>query len=490
MLALAVALLSGLSPGLALEPVADPAGCPASAWTGTWVDGTSLPDPAAVAALDAWAFPASVSPEDEAARRGVRTEGLLVIRDGAILYERYARGYTATTPHLTWSVSKTFTNTLVGIAIEQGALELDDGICEHIQVTNPANCAIKVRDLLAFGSGLAWRETYEGDPPTTSSVVAMLYGQGTHDMAAFISGAERRAEPSMAWQYSSGDTTLLAAVVGAALAGEHGSDYAWSLLFEPLGMENMVWERDDAGTLVGSSYVYGPPRELAKLGQLWLDDGCWEGRRMLPPRWVARSTQPSLPLQRLALDWEPEGVQGWQVWLNQPVPALGQTTNPWPSAPADMYAARGHWKQTIAVMPSLGAVVVRVGDDRDGESFSWDTLFRLTAAVVGGTPAATAPPPPVPLADAGTGQTGETAAMKFDTGLLRIGANYGARLACSCAFVMGQTEDYCRAWVKASPDIVKIRFDQEEKRVTATALGLVRSHARWYGAQEGCRLEP
>ena len=463
--------------------------CPASAWTGGWIDGTGLVDPAASAAMDAWAFPA-LSPEDEAARVGVRTEGVVVIQDGAILYERYDRGFGPETPHLTWSASKSFTATLAGIAVERGVVTADDSICDHLAATDPDNCAITIRDLLSFGSGLWWRETYENQPPTTSSVVAMLYGEGAQDMAAFVSSAPRAAEPGAQWQYSSGDTTLLSSVLGEAYAKAGVDDPAWSLLFEPLGMEGIVWERDGAGHLVGSSYLYGPPRQLAKAGQLWLDDGCWEGERLLPEGWMAQMTSVSAPIQRRAVAWEPEGVEGWQIWLNRPVPALGSADLPWPSSPADAYAARGHWKQTVAVFPSLGMIVVRVGDDRDDQSFSYDTLFSLAAAMSARPAAPVALPQPVPLAAAGSGETAPSPEpVKFDAGLLKIGANYGAKLACSCRYVMGQSEEYCRAWVRASPDVVKIRFDDEEKVVKARALGLVRSSASWRGETQGCSID-
>ncbi|MFT4979161.1 MAG: CubicO group peptidase (beta-lactamase class C family) [Myxococcota bacterium] len=467
--------------------VSVPPSCPSRPWPGDWSDGaarTTADHADAVAALDAWAFP-TPSSEADAARQGIRTEGLLVIQGDEILYERYGRGFTADKRHLTWSASKTFVNALAGIAVRDGLVSLDDSICDHIEATNPDNCVVTVADLLSFGSGLSWRETYEGDPPTTSSVVSMLYGDGIGDMAAFISSAERASEPGTTWQYSSGDTTLLSAVLGAAMAPKHGRDFPWSALFDPLGMSSVTWERDGAGTIVGSSYLYGTPRELARFGRLWRDDGCWDGERMLPEGWVARSTTVSDPIQQTALDRE-GGTQGWQVWLNQPVYALGDTAAPWDHAPADAYAAQGHWKQRIIVVPSHDLIIIRVGDDRDG-SFKNGDLFRLVMPLVVPLtePAATPTPPTGPA----TGTLSESVPLKFDTGLLRIGASYGAKLACSCLFVMEQDEAYCRAWVKASPDIVRLSINTEEKIVTVRALGLVRARASWVDERSGCQLE-
>jgi len=461
--------------------------CRPREWSGEFIDATAetaAARPEAVAALEAWAFP-ELSEEDEAERRGVRTEGLLIYQSGALLYERYDRGYTAESPHLTWSASKTFISALTAIAVRDGLLSLDASICDHITPTNPDNCVITVEDLLTFSSGLQWRETYEGDPPTTSSVVSMLYGDGIDDMAAFISSAARASEPGSTWQYSSGDTTLLTAVLQAAMVPKYGEDYAWSALFEPLGMEGVVWEEDGTGTIVGSSYLYAPPRSLARFGHLWLDDGCWMGERVLPEGWVTSATSVSDAIQQTALD-RTTGSQGWQVWLNQPVVALGDTTPPWTAAPVTAYAAQGHWKQRVVMIPSHDMVIVRVGDDRDG-MFDNNDLFALSMAV-GESTVHDLPPAPEPMAEP-TGTLAESVPLEFDTGLLRIASNYGARLACSCLFVMEQDEAYCTDWVRASPDIVKLKIDTEEKTVTAKALGIVKTRARWIDERSGCQYE-
>jgi len=451
----------------------------------TWTDATAdtrAQKPDAIAALEAWAFPER-TPEQDSARQGVRTEGLLVIQGDKILYERYARGFTAEKPHLTWSASKTYTNALTAIAVRDGLLDLDDSICDHVEATNPDNCVVTVEDLLSFGSGIEWRETYENSPLTSSSVVSMLYGDGVDDMAAFISGAGRRAAPGTVWQYSSGDTTLLAAVLAAAMAPTYGDAFPWTALFDPLGIDGVVWERDGAGTYVGSSYLYSTPRDMARFGQLWRDDGCWGETPILPEGWVAQSTAISAPIQQGALD-RTSGTQGWQVWLNQPVTALGDTAPPWGDAPTDAFAAQGHWKQRIAVLPSHDMIVVRVGDDRDGSFRNADLFARVVPL---GEPTGIQPPP-LPPPSAATGTLAASEPLRFDAGLLRLGASYGAKLACSCMFVMQQDEDYCRAWVRASPDITKIKFNTDDRSVRARAL-VVSAEARWIDERHGCTLE-
>ncbi|MCK6525652.1 beta-lactamase family protein [Myxococcota bacterium] len=469
-----------------------PGACPAprGPGRGAWSTRT-LPETAeraaAKAALESWAFP-EISAEAEANRQGIRTDGLLIIHKGELVYERYGRGFTAETPHLTWSVSKTYTATLTGIAVQRGLLSLDDSICEHITPTSPTHCETTVKDLLEFGSGTLWKESYESSPPTTSSVVAMLYGQGHEDVVAFATAQPRRAPPGSFFQYSSGDTNVLSGVVGAALTPVGGDQFPWTLLFEPMGDTSAVWERDTKGTYIGSSYVYATPRDMARLGMLWLDDGCYAGERWLPEGWVAASSVVSETIQRGSYDREPGDTQGRQVWLNQPVYALGDAARPWPGSPPDYYGAMGHWKQGILMVPSHDLVIVRTGDDRDG-SFSWDLLAQHAIALVdpSAAPPAADPPPPPGLV-AATNQIAEP--LEFDTGLLRIAVNYGAKLGCSCAFVMNRDDAQCAAFVKASPDIVKVRYDREAKVAKATTFGLVRATASYRGPREGCTIDP
>jgi CubicO group peptidase (beta-lactamase class C family) len=336
------------------------------------------------AALDSYLFPAELDREDPE-RIGIRTDGVVIVHHGRVVYERYGGEWTADRPHLAWSASKSFTNALTGIAVGRGRLVLDASICDYRPATRPESCAVRVQDVLEFASGFDWHETYEGQSPTSSSVLAMLYGEGERDMYAFVTGHALRDPPGTSWMYSSGDTNVLSGVVRAALEPQYGEHYPWKLLFEPLDMRSARWERDGAGTYVGSSYVYATPRDLAKFGLLYLQDGCYAGQRLLPEGWVASSTQVSAPMRGKTLDRDAGDVQGRQFWLNQPVPEVGQTELPWPGVPEDAYAARGHWKQSITMIPSRDLVVVRVADDRDG-SFDHAAFLALAVALTDGAP--------------------------------------------------------------------------------------------------------
>ncbi|WP_224240669.1 serine hydrolase domain-containing protein [Hyalangium gracile] len=375
-LALLLVLLAG--PRLAL------AACPErDAWpTRDWPRG-ALPAgrEQALKAFEDYAFTLEGKDED---RDGVRTDGVVIIHRGRLVYERYARGFKAEQRHLGWSMSKSVTNALTALAVAHGALSLDDSICKHVKATNQAACAITVRHLLEFGSGLDWKEGYENDSLQTSSVLAMLYGEGRRDMVAFITSHALRDTPGTSWEYSSGDSTLLAGVVGAAMKPRFGDGWEWKLLLEPVGARSAVLERDGQGVLVGSSLMHATPRDWAKLGFFFLNDGCWEGQRLLPEGWMAASVAVSEPLKQKRVDWDAGDVTGRKFWLNRPVPGF-QDERPWPDVPEDAYAMRGHWGQSVTIIPSMDLVVVRMADDRK-KAFSLNTFLKHAIPLVEGAP--------------------------------------------------------------------------------------------------------
>ncbi|HEX8703774.1 MAG TPA: serine hydrolase domain-containing protein, partial [Myxococcaceae bacterium] len=251
-------------------PLSASAACPEQA---TWPtkDWSTAALPAgreeALKAFEEYAF-ALVGKDEE--RKGYRTDGVVIIHRGRLVYERYARGWEASHRHLGWSMTKSVTNALTGLAVAQGVLTVEDPICKHVKATNEKACAITVRNLLEFGSGLDWKEAYEGGPLQTSSVLAMLYGEGRRDTVAFITSHALRDTPGTSWEYSSGDTTLLAGVVGAAMKPKLGDGWEWKLLFDPLGVRSAVLERDNRGVVVGSSLMHATPRDWAKLGFFFL----------------------------------------------------------------------------------------------------------------------------------------------------------------------------------------------------------------------------
>ena len=157
-----------------------------------------------------------------------------------------------------------------------------------------------------------------------------------------------------------------------------------------LGIRSATFDLDASGTPVGSSYLYPTPRDMGRVGQLMLNDGCWEQERLLPEGWVERVTRPSTAtLSGQSRDLGQGEHQGQQFWLNAPNPGCDKGPR-FPDIPESACAAMGLWRQRIWVLPDPDIVAVRTGDDRDGR-YSDNDWIPLALALAESLPK---PPPP------------------------------------------------------------------------------------------------
>jgi CubicO group peptidase (beta-lactamase class C family) len=376
--ALLVPVLALLSRGVMAEPTCDPTVQYPGA---SWPDQTAVTaqnQPQEIAMLESYMFTLTGADAD---RKGIRTDGLIIIQNGFIIYEKYARGFTATNKHLAWSVTKSLMHALLGIALQNG-VALTDSVCKYLPQLAAGSCAVQIQDLIELSSGLYWDEEYENESNQASSVLAMLYGQGHRDMASFIASQGQRFPHGSTWYYSTGDATLLGAVLDAALQPKLGSSWQWSQFFTPLGITDTTLERDAQGHSVGGSLWWAMPRDLARLGYLYLNGGCWNGAQFLPAGWTANASMLAATMAAGKSYQRADGeVYGNLWWLNTTAPAVGQTKQPWPDVPGDAFYADGHWNQLIVVIPSKNMVIVRTGDDRDESALDWNNFLKLAIAV-------------------------------------------------------------------------------------------------------------
>lgn len=284
--------------------------------------------------------------KDPAKRR--RTRAIAVVQDGKLLAERYAPGVSAATPLAGWSMAKSVIGALVGCAAREGALSADQkGLLPEWRGAGDPRAGIRLEDLLRMRSGLRWTEVY-ADP--LSDVVQMLFARP--DAGGFAAAKPLASKPGTSWQYSSGTTNIVSLVLRRALGEDRYPSFPRRALFEPLGMSSAVLEPDASGTFVGSSFMLATARDWARFGQLYLQDGVWEGKRVLPEGWVAFSTSPT--------PQAPDGRFGAHWWLKCP-PELGGDGEAATRIPPDAYFALGHEGQTLTVIPSRRLVVVRLG---------------------------------------------------------------------------------------------------------------------------------
>jgi CubicO group peptidase (beta-lactamase class C family) len=293
------------------------------------------------------------------------TDGLVVIKDGLIQFETYGKEFTAEKPHILWSVSKTITGALLGIAVRDGRVSLDDALSRYWPAPatqqDPNYGRITVKNLFYMDTGFIWNE-FEKDLPE-SPVIQMLYGMGTADMSTFVTRHPIAPRgPGTQWRYSTGSSTLMSGVLKQAYGDEY-ERLPWRELFEPIGMSSAAFERDKAGGFVGGGLSYATPRDLAKLGYLYLNRGRWNGRTILPEEWIERTLTPSPGF--LTGDFgnpiDLIGTYGGSIWLNRSWKEGAPL--PFPNTPDDMYLAYGLQGQLMIVLPSQHMVIARTGND-------------------------------------------------------------------------------------------------------------------------------
>ncbi len=274
---------------------------------------------------------------------GMDTRALLVVQDGRILGEAYAPGISKDTPLLGWSMGKSVTAILLGRLETLGKLSVAE------QTLFPAwagdeRASISLENLLQMTSGLAFFEDYVPGSDSTH----MLFMSPSASDVAMASPLEHA--PGRFFAYSSGTSNLLARLVyervGASAQAQ--MDFIAREISAPLGLEATTFELDASGVFVGSSFIYATARDWARFGYLLVNDGQINGQRLLERDWVARATA--------ANHSGNEPRYGYQLWLNDGGPNLH-----WPALPATAYAMQGNRSQVVMLLPSLNAVVVRLG---------------------------------------------------------------------------------------------------------------------------------
>jgi CubicO group peptidase (beta-lactamase class C family) len=265
------------------------------------------------------------------------TLATVVVQHDRVIAERYGPETGPDSTLLSWSMAKSITHAAAGLLVGQGRLDIhaQAAVPEWADPTDPRH-AITVDQLLRMSSGLKWVEDYVDD--TVSDVIAMLFGEGQGDTAGFAARLPLASPPDTVWNYSSGSTNIIARLLGELVGGREAMEtFLREQLFSAIGMDSASARFDEAGTFIGSSFVYATARDFARFGQLYLHDGCWDNRRVLPAGWVDYAGTPTPSCDT--------GEYGAHWWLR----------------PADILYAAGYEGQYVYVVPAADAVVVRLG---------------------------------------------------------------------------------------------------------------------------------
>jgi CubicO group peptidase (beta-lactamase class C family) len=291
---------------------------------------------------------------DKSPERNVHA--VVVVRGGKLVYETYRAGedqkwgtklgtisYTAEMPHDVRSISKSVVSLLVGIALDRKLIaSVDDPVFtdlpEYEALRTPEKDRIRLRHLLTMTSGLAWDEQRPYSDPLNSEIRMVR----SPEPYRFALEQKVWQEPDKKWNYSGGSTQLLAGVLQKA-TGEPLATFANAALFEPLGITQFEWVKMPAnGEAAAASGLRLRPRDMAKIGQLVLDKGVWNGRRIVSEAWIEESTKARFE------GWYPHHY-GYQWWVSES--QIGERKIAW-------IAGWGLGGQRIYIVPDHDLVLV------------------------------------------------------------------------------------------------------------------------------------
>lgn len=282
-----------------------------------------------------------------------RHDSLMIIRHGHIVTEAYYAPYFAGIRHDLRSVTKSVVSTLVGIEVQRGELDnANHGILDLFSDKPHANDddnkrAMTVQHLLDMTSGIKWLEKAY----TPDETIMQMYR--SPDRTAFVLDQPMSNAPGSQFYYNGGNPYLLSALI-TRKTGQSALDFARKELFAPLGITSEAWGRVDAqGVSDGEAGLYLSPHDMARIGYLYLHDGMWDGKQLIPPSWVERAK--AGPVQASY------GFHYGNLWWSLPEKGA--------------YMARGRHSQLILVLPKLDIVAVTTGTLRDDEYYSVPRLI-------------------------------------------------------------------------------------------------------------------
>jgi CubicO group peptidase (beta-lactamase class C family) len=299
------------------------------------------------------------------------TAGFIVLHKGRIIAERYMPGITRDTQLESWSMGKSITSTLLALLVQDGTYKIDQPAPVALwQKPGDPRSAIRIADLLRMSSGLRFIATQDPDYTPDKGYPDHFYiYTGAVDAFEYSINKPLQFPVNSEGRYRNCDPLTVGLLVKQAVAkrGEEYLTWPQRALFDRIGIRRQVLETDPYGNFLLTGYDYGTPRNWARLGQLYLQDGVWEGKRILPEGWTKFVSTP-------APAWK-QPVYGGLFWING--------DGGW-NIPKDAYFMAGAGGQNTFIIPSHQLVVVRMGHFR-GASAGRKTLnaafTHLMAAV-------------------------------------------------------------------------------------------------------------
>jgi CubicO group peptidase (beta-lactamase class C family) len=310
------------------------------------------------------------------AEEAALTAAFVVTWRGEIVGERYRDGIDLHTPLESWSMGKSLTATLLGLLIERGVYELGQPapIPEWLEEPGDPRAQIRIQDLLQMSSGLRFRAPQDPDFDPEAGYPDHLYVYTGPNAFSWAATRPQQWPPGTVGRYRNSDPVLVNYLVrlGVEGLGEDYHAFPQRALFDKLGMRDMVLETDPHGNFLLQGYEFGSARDWVRLGNLYLQDGVWQGERLLPEGFVDF-------VSTLAPAWaaDERPIYGGFFWIN------GDNTFP---VPEDAYYMAGAGGQYTVIVPSHDLVVVRLGHYAGG-GVGLDLLRKSLALLLEAIPA-------------------------------------------------------------------------------------------------------
>ncbi|MEZ5070222.1 MAG: serine hydrolase domain-containing protein [Bacteroidales bacterium] len=300
-----------------------------------------------------------------------QVHSILVYKDGLLVFEEYMEGnrygdgpyyygeriqWHRDSLHFIMSCTKSVTSALIGIAVEQGAIDLNESIFaylpDHRQFNRDGKEAITVEHLLTMTAGLAWDE-WGAAHGTSANDIDRIYLEHQKDPLAGILSMPLVARPGTVFNYSGGNMIVLGEILRNA-TGRDILDFGTEYLFGPLGIRDIYWHRFENGAYACDGAVLMTPRDMLKIGITFLDNGTWKGEQLISPDWVEKSRTPwgNNTGIKVPLDDTGKNGYGYTWWTNRVPSPMGQL---------DIFQASGWGGQEIIVIPGAKMVVVFTG---------------------------------------------------------------------------------------------------------------------------------
>ncbi len=295
---------------------------------------------------------------------------LLIFRNNKLVSESYFDGWHRNRIHALRSASKSFISTLIGIAIDQGQISnVDQSVIdvfpEYADLNSGQKSEIKIKHILSMSAGLQWDETtYYGVDDNRNDEYAIARSD---DPLRYLLKKDMGATPGSQFLYNSGLSILQSAIIKKA-TGIHIDVYAKTHLFDPLGITNYFLRTDKYG-YADIAPLFLTPRDMGKLGQLFLDSGKWKGRQIVSAHWTAEASSAVMTNTTSFPGSRKNAEYGYNWWLEK-FTLINDTIQ--------TFAAEGSGGQYIFVVPALRAVVVFTGGNYDTNQYIPFALMENT----------------------------------------------------------------------------------------------------------------